>query len=202
MNRLTEIKVVEKRGYYWYSEYECTCGNKIIARQYHVKTNGIQSCGCLQKENRIKHGMHKSDTYSRWAAMKNRCKPTSKQGKKNYFDRGIGYCKEWEKFESFYADMGDCNGLEIDRIDNDKGYSKENCRWTTHTVQIRNQRKRKSFSQYRGVHKNLNGKRWISKIVIKGKLNYLGTFDTQEEAALAWNAEASKHQGYQLNEVA
>ncbi len=71
--------------------------------------------------------------------MKKRCDSTSAWSSKYYSGRGITYCPSWGRFENFLADMGECpDGLELDRIDNDKGYFKENCRWVTHKENCNN----------------------------------------------------------------
>ena len=87
-----------------------------------------------------KHGHFGTTTYRRWADMKRRC-DTSTSNRKIYFDRGIKYCKKWATFEGFLEDMGECpSGYSLDRIDNDKGYTKLNCRWATPKEQARNRR--------------------------------------------------------------
>jgi len=61
-----------------------------------------------------------------------------------YQDRGIKVCDEWQKREVFFAwalDNGYSDNLELDRIDNEKGYEPNNCRWVTHLVNMRNRRK-------------------------------------------------------------
>lgn len=61
--------------------------------------------------------------------------------KKDYIDRGIDICQEWLNFDNFerwaYANGFD-SSLQLDRIDNNKGYYPENCRWTTRSVNQRN----------------------------------------------------------------
>ena len=73
--------------------------------------------------------------------MKKRCFDNNDKRYKDYGGRGITVSAEWMKFENFYRDMGDApEGLSLDRIDNNKGYSKDNCKWSTAKEQQRNVR--------------------------------------------------------------
>jgi hypothetical protein len=75
--------------------------------------------------------------------------------------RGIGVCDEWRKFEQFLADMGEAPvGMSIDRIDNEKGYSKDNCRWATWKEQANNRRSNHRL-EYAG--ENLTLSQWAVK---------------------------------------
>ena len=93
------------------------------------------------------HGMRYTREYSIWQAMRKRCLNPTAVNWKDYGGRGINICTRWDKFENFYADMGPANGKCIDRIDNNKGYSKSNCRWVTYTE---NNRNRRDCVKYRG----------------------------------------------------
>lgn len=74
--------------------------------------------------------------------MKTRCQDGKDPAYHNYGGRGIEVCKKWEKFAGFYEEMGRnyLHGLTLDRIDNDKGYFAENCRWITHKKNQNNKR--------------------------------------------------------------
>jgi hypothetical protein len=155
----------------------CDCGTYKIIRGFSVKSGETKSCGCYfrkiasknMKKNRkslnFKHGKYKKVEYQSWLNMKARCKGKTK--KNNYLKRGITVCDEWiNSFEQFYKDMGDRPSKyhSIDRIDNDKGYSKENCRWTTVEVQSRN----KSSNRYITYNnQTMTLKDWANSIGIK-----------------------------------
>jgi len=114
-----------------------------------------KSCGCLiadavSKAN-TKHKMVGTRIYRIWGKMRSRCNNKNDKPYKNYGGRGIKVCKRWGVFLNFYVDMkeGYNDNLTIERIDNDKGYTKENCRWVSLQTQARNRRGNKLLT-YRG----------------------------------------------------
>lgn len=131
--------------------------------------------------------------------MKSRCSNEKNTRYSDYGGRGIKVCDEWlNSFESFYRDMGEGykEGLQIDRIDNNRGYSKDNCRWVYRSINARNQRKRKnSTSKYKGVSlvKGKDVRPWRTLITLKSRQKHLGYYPTELEAAVAYNKEALKH---------
>lgn len=84
------------------------------------------------------HGMKNSREYGIWDAMRKRCLKPNMPSYKYYGAKGISVCEKWMKFEGFFEDMGFSNGLCLDRLDNTKGYEKENCRWVTYKENNRN----------------------------------------------------------------
>lgn len=103
-------------------------------------------------DNRKKHGMTETPEYNCWKALKNRCLNPKNIQYKNYGGRGITVCERWLNFINFYEDMGNRpEGCQIDRIDNNKGYCKENCRWTTNKINNRNRRNNKHHKTQDGL---------------------------------------------------
>jgi len=103
------------------------------------------------------HGMEGSRIYHIYQNMKSRCNNPKKDNYHHYGGRGVTVCKEWNQFVQFFKDMGPSYSeqLQLDRIDNNKGYSKENCRWVT-PKQNSNNRKNTPHLTLRGVEKTLS----------------------------------------------
>ena len=127
-------------------------------------TTEVPSCGCWLREfiseNSKTHGMSGTSTYKSWSKMKERCYLESYAEPEYYRDRGIVVCDRWiNSFENFLEDMGERpDGMTLDRIDVNKGYFKENCRWADPTIQAYNSRKRSDNTSGRtGVHANKKG---------------------------------------------
>lgn len=129
----------------------CDCGTEHIAAGYQLRLGRIKSCGCLSIETTVNrattHGKSNSRLWRVWSSMKNRCCCASHRNYTSYGGRGITVCDEWQhNFQAFY-DWAMANGYDenapymqctIDRIDNDKGYSPDNCRWVDMKVQRHN----------------------------------------------------------------
>lgn len=91
------------------------------------------------KNGNTKHGMFGTPTYKSWGDMLSRCRNANNPAYARYSDKG--YSKDWEKFENFFADMGERpEGMTLDRKDGSKGYYKENCRWATPQQQAENRK--------------------------------------------------------------
>lgn len=136
-------------------EVLCECGNKKRLIYSDLSNGKVKSCGCLEKENQKligsrtrTHGLRKTFEYATWAHLIQRCSNSKDKSFKNYGARGITYCKSWSSFECFISDMGPAPSKKhtIERVNNDLGYSKENCIWALRSVQSRNTRRNLNFT--------------------------------------------------------
>lgn len=129
----------------------CDCGCEVVVRGDHLRSNRTKSCGCFRRaaprELHTTHGKSRTRLHVIWNGMNSRCYSPACKNYHRYGGRGITVCDEWRNdFRAFYewamasgydenAPRGQCT---IDRIDNDKGYSPDNCRWVDMNVQNNN----------------------------------------------------------------
>lgn len=164
--RLVVINETGSRNGYRYIMCTCDCGNSFETKLTFLTTGQSRSCGCIKRGNvgQPTHGFSRSKLYKVWISMKQRCLNKRCSVFKHYGGRGIKLCSEWTEFEPFKAwavSRGYNEGLTIDRIDNDKGYSPENCRWVTMAKQGINRRTNRII-EFNGRTQTL--KEWAEEI--------------------------------------
>lgn len=153
-----------------------------------LRSGNTTSCGCVQKELCTRHGMYKTKQYKVWAAIIQRCKNENHKEWQNYGGRGISICDKWLTFEGFWEDMKEnySEGLELDRINVNGNYDKQNCRWTTESENAYNQRKLKNNTSGKtGVCFHKHTQKWHARIDFQGETKNLGLFSTLESAIKA-----------------
>jgi len=138
----------------------CDCGISKTVALGKLCSGNTRSCGCLRRELQTIHGHGRSGAqspeYLAWANMLKRCLRPNYAIFASYGGRGISVTKRWLSFPNFLADMGlrPSPKHSLDRRNNDKGYSKRNCRWATRTQQMRNTRSSVCV-RYRGQVRSL-----------------------------------------------
>lgn len=158
-----------RRRSYWICE--CECGS-VVEKREDVFTRPVPSCGCYGREQmsaymrekmtgKIKYGDSRERVHNIWYLMKFRCEDSSSPAYQNYGGRGITVCPEWSdgidgyfRFKEWALSNGYTDELSLDRIDNDKGYSPDNCRWVGTITQANNKRSN-VFYEFNGTSKTL-----------------------------------------------
>lgn len=174
-----KIKVVEYAGIdergnaLW--KFECKCENYGISTGANIRNGNVKSCGCIRKDKGKKfmhdrnttHGESRTRLYTIWGNIINRTTNESNKSYKEYGGRGITVCDEWKdfmKFKKWALENGYKEKLTIDRKDNDKGYSPDNCRWADWDTQ--NNNKQQSWKiEYRGKEQTVE--QWAKEYNIR-----------------------------------
>lgn len=179
IGRLTVLSFFGKKpnrtAHFW--NCVCDCGKHTVVNQQRLHTKATNSCGCLRKElasaantthgHSHGHGWNgrHSCEYRTWMSMKARCQNPKNKRYRDYGGRGIVICERWQSFALFLEDMGSRpDGMSIERIKNELGYFKENCKWATRSEQQNNMRRNRVI-KFQGESRNLT--QWARILNIK-----------------------------------
>jgi hypothetical protein len=133
---------IRRSNAYWVCV--CQCGKEKAVAATSLKNGQSLSCGCVRRETKpaLTHGMTYSPTWRSWTKMKQRAGMNKRQKHHEHLYSHVDADPCWASFEEFLKDMGErpSRAHSLDRIDNSKGYWKDNCRWVTQAVQSGNRR--------------------------------------------------------------
>ena len=183
--RLTVIRRVENIGIKTAWLCKCDCGNEITVISNSLRTGNTKSCGCIAKP----HGGTRTRLYVVWVDMMARCYKQKSERYKTYGGRGITVCDEWHNFSSFrewamqtgYNPNAKRYECTLDRVDINKGYYPENCRWITMREQAQNTTRTHYISVY-GERMNVSQasrEYGVPVATISARLNKLGWDETK-----------------------
>jgi hypothetical protein len=167
--RLIAKRIVGKTSYgatLW--KCICECGNIHYADISNLRKGNTKSCGCLRLDTVTKHNQSYTTTYHSYAAMLDRCYNKNNKRYKDWGGRGIKVNKRWRGkngFNNFFIDMGERpKNKTLNRIKNNKGYSKKNCEWATARRQA-NKRRNNVLITLEGKTRTMT--QWSRKLGLK-----------------------------------
>ena len=179
------------RQRYKYGIYRCQyCGEEFECVTHNIKNGHTRSCGCLIGKQTGSHNLYYHRFYHTWNGVMQRCNNPKHKRYKDYGGRGISVCEEWLDIRNFVDWVENKSnweeGLTLDRIDNDKGYSPDNCTFSTKTIQAINRRqKSNNTSGYVGVSWYAKVSKWRARVNMFKKEKLIGYYLTLEEAVQA-----------------
>lgn len=193
--RLTVLREAGKKKpgvYLWECECSCDKHTHIIVEGANLRNGNTKSCGCIRREqlstrnkNNAIHHVSNKNIFRVWEGMRDRCYNPNNKKYKDYGGRGIKICDKWltyQNFELWAISTGYEKGLTIERIDFNKEYCPENCKWVTWKEQQNNKRNNK-YLEYKGRTQTLA--QWCEELKLdysrtKARINACGW--TVEEA--------------------
>lgn len=149
-------------------------------RDWKNSPENIARLRAFNRKNHLRHGMSHTPTHKTWLGMLQRCNYKHGAAYKNYGGRGIKVCERWLVFENFLEDMGvRPPKMSLDRINNNLGYTKDNCRWATNAQQHANTRKNVNITH---LGETLCSEEWGRRIGVAGTI-------IRRRLALGWPIE-------------
>ncbi len=150
----------------------CGCGSRLEVDSSSLLSGNTKSCGCMafgESNPNYRHGMGRTPTYEIWQSMWGRCSNPRNKGFPQYGGRGITVDPAWRDYSVFIRDMGEkpAGRWSLDRIDNNKGYSRANCRWATDLQQARN---KSNNTRYMFAGEELTWSEWAERGAVSQQL--------------------------------
>ena len=147
---------------------DCDCGIRTVVNTTKLTSGHTQTCGTHKRgvlATMPNRGKAVNSLYRRWISLRSRCNNPDDMAYANYGGRGISYDAAWDNFEVFLADVGIPHDLklQLDRIDNEKGYEKGNVRWVKQQRNLNNKRTNRNI-EYLGEVKTIA--EWAAKLDI------------------------------------
>ena len=145
----------------------------------------MSSLDSMTSQERKDLPKRRNPLYKVWYNMTYRCAGNDKRVSEWYYDRGIEVCDRWTSYELFLDDMNDSwsKGLWLDRINPDEGYSPENCRWASPSLQQINRKVRKTNpTNHKGIFRRSENGKYRTGIMIEDQWVWLGTFESLSDA--------------------
>jgi len=165
---------------------QCECGKITFPKGIQLYSGRTQSCGCygreqVSKRNRT-HGGSRTRLYDVWIHMIQRCHNPDNKQYKDYGGRGIYVCERWRmSFAAFWEDVGDPpEGMQLDRTDNDGGYTPTNWRWATRRTNTNNTRRNRRM-EWRGETHTMSEWSRITGIVLQTLYKRMNAGWTKDE---------------------
>lgn len=151
-----ELRQTKNSTKKWFVRVLCACGREFDVQEYLLRIGKTKQCRPCQQAVigrwTASHGGTGTPLWNRWRLIKQRCCDPGNPQWPNYGGRGIYLCTEWLESFATFREWAESSGyspeLELDRRDNDAGYTPENCRWVTPTVNARNKRTNRHLTAF------------------------------------------------------